>query len=96
MKQRDFEQPCSKYVYWVNCLGSCRSLALSIGKKLLSPHPFCRVLYDSIKNNKIDKNLLLDAELVDIWIREIENPNYVAMGITYGDLVKKQHLEENN
>ncbi len=96
LKQSDFEQPCSKCVYWENCLGSCRSLALSIGKKLLSPHPFCRVLYDSIKNNKIDKNLLLDAELVDIWIREIENPNYVAMGITYGDLVKKQHLEENN
>lgn len=95
LKQTDFEFPCSKCIYWTTCLGSCRSLAFSNGKKLLSPHPFCKALYDSIKNREIDKSLLTDAQLVEAWIKEIENPNYIPPGDIYGDLVKKQHLEES-
>lgn len=95
LKQSDFELPCSKCVYWKTCLGSCRSLAFSNGKKLLAPHPFCKALYDSIKNNEIDKSLLPDAELLEAWIKGIEDPNYVPTGDIYGDIVKKQHLEES-
>ena len=32
LKQSDFELPCSKCIYWKDCLGSCRSLAFSNGK----------------------------------------------------------------
>ncbi len=95
LKQSDFELPCSKCIYWKGCLGSCRSLAFSNGKKLLAPHPFCKALYNSIKNKEIDKSLLLDAELVNAWIKEIENPNYVPAEDIYGDLVERQHLEES-
>ena len=95
LQQRDFELPCSKCIYWTGCLGSCRSLAFSNGKKLLSPHPFCKALYASIKNKEIDKSLLPNARLVEEWIKEIENPNYVPTRDIYGDLVKKQHLEES-
>ena len=43
---------------------------------------------------EIDESLLPDIGLVDAWIKEIENPNFIPAEDLYGDLVKKQHLEE--
>lgn len=94
LKQSDFELPCSKCIYWKNCLGSCRSLAFANGTKLLSPHPFCKALYNSIMNNEVDEKLLPDVELINEWIRGINNPDLVPTETLYGDLVEKQHLNE--
>lgn len=93
LKQSDFEMPCSKCIYWENCLGSCRSLAFSNGEKLLAPHPFCKALYDMIIQNELNENLLQDAELVNSWFKEIENPDFVPVEISYSKLVTKQHLK---
>lgn len=95
LKQSDFELPCSKCIYWGTCVGSCRSLAYANGKKLLAPHPFCRALYDSIKSNKLDESLLIDTELVNAWLKGIEDPDYVPIADLYSDIVKQQHLEES-
>lgn len=95
LKQSDYEMPCAKCIYWETCLGSCRSLAFSNGKKLLSPHPFCKALYDEIKNQKLDKSLLQDIGLVEAWINGIEDPNYIPTDELYSNIVKKQHSGES-
>ena len=91
LKQSDFEKPCSKCIYWKTCLGACRSISSSTGGKLLSPHPFCKTLYEVIKKNKIDRDLIPNIELVAAWIKGIENQNFKPDEEIYELVVRKQH-----
>ena len=91
LKQSDFEKPCSKCIYWKTCLGACRSISSSTGGKLLSPHPFCKTLYDAIKENKIDRELIPNTELVDAWIKGIDDDNFKPDEELYELVVRKQH-----
>lgn len=93
LKQSDFEFPCSRCIYWKSCLGSCRALAFSNGETLLAPHPFCRALYNSIKNKELDDIILPNKELVRSWLKELDNANYVPLSTEYEEIVKKQHKE---
>ena len=45
-------------------------------------------------NNEVDEKLLPDVELINEWIRGINNPDLVPTETLYGDLVEKQHLNE--
>ena len=92
LKQSDYELPCSKCIYWKTCLGSCRSLSYANGHTLFAPHPFCKALYNSIKKDEIDKELILDNELVEAWIKGIEDDEFKPVEKLYEILVKEQHL----
>ena len=51
-------------------------------------------LITPFKNNEVDEKLLPDVELINEWIRGINNPDLVPTETLYGDLVEKQHLNE--
>ena len=91
LKQIDFEGLCSKCVFWKTCLGACRSISYSTGGNLLSPHPFCVSLYKNMKNDKLDKDLIPDIQIIYKWIKELENPNFKYEQEYYNSIVKKQH-----
>ena len=56
-------------------------------------------LYDAGREieNQLHSKLVFAAmcSLSEAWIKGIEDPNYVPTGDIYGDIVKKQHLEES-
>ena len=91
LKQKDFNGLCSKCVFWKTCLGACRSISDSTGGDLLSPHPFCSAVLESIKNKTIDRSLIPDLSLIDKWIAGLENPNFEHEDELYESIVKKQH-----
>ena len=93
LRQSDFKMPCARCIYWQNCLGSCRSLASSNGKMLLSPHPFCQAVYDLAEHDKLDRSLLQDPGRVDAWLQGLQDAENDLVG-SYRACVEKQHREE--
>lgn len=92
LKQSDFKGLCAKCSYWKSCLGACRSVSYANGDSLLSPHPFCNLVYNAVKNNKIGKTELLDSERTYEWIKQIEDPNFISENELYGFIAKAQHV----
>ena len=66
----------SKCIYWNTCIGACGSISYSTGNKLLSPHPFCDALYNAIRKNELDRELIPNPYLVDAWVKGIENEDF--------------------
>ena len=91
LKQEDFEKPCSDCIYWQTCLGACRSISYSTGGKLLSPHPFCKALYDYMKDEKTDKSVIPNVELAEKWINAMETGDVTRPTEQYEIIVRKQH-----
>lgn len=91
LTQNDFEEPCSKCIYWKTCLGACRSISYSTGGKLLSPHPFCKALYDYMKDDKTDKSIVPNVELAEKWIEAMVNKDFKTEDELYESIVRKQH-----
>lgn len=91
LKQSDFKSLCAKCSFWKTCLGACRSISSSIGGDLLSPHPFCVSVFDMIKSNKIDKELIPNSEVVYEWVKQIEDTESSFSDELYEPIVLRQH-----
>lgn len=95
LRQQDFNGLCSKCIFWKTCLGAYRSISYSTGDDLLSPHPFCTAVFENIKNNVIQKDLIPDISLIDKWIKGLESDNFAYENESYDSIVKKQHKLNN-
>ncbi|MDR1417606.1 MAG: radical SAM protein [Endomicrobium sp.] len=91
LKQSDFKSLCAKCSFWKTCLGACRSISSSIDGDLLSPHPFCVSVFDMIKSNKVDKNLIPNSDVVYSWVKQIDDLEGSFSEELYESIVLKQH-----
>lgn len=91
LKQEDFEEPCSKCIYWKTCLGACRSISYSTGGKLLSSHPFCNALYEYMSNEETDKSIIPNIHLAEKWIEALKGDFFETEKELYECIVRKQH-----
>ena len=90
LKQQNFNGLCAKCIFWKNCLGACRSISYSTGGNLLSPHPFCTSVFESMKNNTVQRDLIPNIALIDKWLEGLEKDNFDYETESYS-IVKRQH-----
>lgn len=92
LTQVDFEGLCSKCPYWTTCLGACRSVSYATEGGLLSPHPFCVAVYNSIESGALDEAQLSAIPLARGWFAQVSMGRTMPENTGYREAVQRQYL----
>lgn len=69
ISQPNFLGVCAKCSHWKNCQGACRSISLSTGGNIMSPHPFCAAFFEEASLGKLDSVEI--TEMAKEWLVKV-------------------------